>query len=283
MKTLYITDLDGTLLRPDATLSEKSVEILNRLMRQGANFTVATARSFSTTIQILKPLNLVLPIAMMNGVTIYDLASKKYLDIKNMHHSSALAVDICLKANGVSAFMFTIENNILHTYYDVLTPQMTKYKEYRSKFFGKKFSQVEALSNLCDENVVYFSTLGKKEYLEKVIPGLKQIDGIKFEFYRDVYSDTVWFEELWYLEIFDSTASKKSAVEFMRSHFGFDKVVCFGDNLNDIPMFEASDIGCAVQNAREELKAIATEVIGANSEEGVASWLEANFVQSACT
>ena len=53
-----------------------------------------------------------------------------------------------------------------------------------------------------------------------------------------------------------------------------DRVVSFGDAINDIPMFEISDECYAVENAVEELKVIADGVIESNEENGVAKWLE---------
>ena len=54
MKTLYVTDLDGTLMRNDMTISEESVEILNRLIECGVLITYATARSFHSAYDITK-------------------------------------------------------------------------------------------------------------------------------------------------------------------------------------------------------------------------------------
>jgi hydroxymethylpyrimidine pyrophosphatase-like HAD family hydrolase len=54
---------------------------------------------------------------------------------------------------------------------------------------------------------------------------------------------------------------------------GCDEIVCFGDGKNDISMFHASDAAYAVSNAENELKAIATDIIGSNEEDGVAKWL----------
>ena len=44
----------------------------------------------------------------------------------------------------------------------------------------------------------------------------------------------------------------------------------FGDRKNDLDMFRFADEAYAVQNADEELKAVATEIIGCNDEDGVA-------------
>ena len=59
---------------------------------------------------------------------------------------------------------------------------------------------------------------------------------------------------------------------------GCDRVVAFGDALNDLPLFQASDECYAVANAVRELKAAATGIIASNNEDGVVRWLERNAV-----
>jgi hydroxymethylpyrimidine pyrophosphatase-like HAD family hydrolase len=100
---------------------------------------------------------------------------------------------------------------------------------------------------------------------------MSAIDGLRIEMYKDIYSD-----DLWYLEVFSETASKYNAVQYLRKHCGFDKIVGFGDNLNDIPLFAACDECYAVANAKPEVKEIATGIIGSNNADGVARWLDEN-------
>ena len=50
-------------------------------------------------------------------------------------------------------------------------------------------------------------------------------------------------------------------------------MIAFGDNLNDIPLFEVADECYAVSNAEEKLKSIATGVIGSNDEDAVAKFI----------
>ncbi|MEG1180345.1 MAG: HAD hydrolase family protein, partial [Oscillospiraceae bacterium] len=81
MSTLYITDLDGTLLTPNICVSAKSAEILNMLINNGMLFSVATARSQGSIRGLLDNVDIRLPIVLLNGVFIYDLKDKK-----NLHH-----------------------------------------------------------------------------------------------------------------------------------------------------------------------------------------------------
>ena len=71
-------------------------------------------------------------------------------------------------------------------------------------------------------------------------------------------------------------ATKKNGALKLKELFGCDKIVAFGDGVNDIPLFKAADECYAVSNAASELKEIATAVIVSNEEDSVATWLHEN-------
>ena len=77
MKTLYISDLDGTLLNNSGHISENSLAILNGLSEKGLLFSIATARSIMTARDLLGALRLNAPIVLMNGVFLFDLKANK--------------------------------------------------------------------------------------------------------------------------------------------------------------------------------------------------------------
>ena len=60
----------------------------------------------------------------------------------------------------------------------------------------------------------------------------------------------------------------------MKERLGYERLVVFGDGLNDIPMFRMADEAYAVSNALDELKQFATDVIGSNEENAVAEFLK---------
>ena len=68
MKTLYISDLDGTLLNSKAMLSDFTVKTINDLTDKGMNFTIATARTSATVLKMLSDVNIKIPVILMNGV-----------------------------------------------------------------------------------------------------------------------------------------------------------------------------------------------------------------------
>ena len=70
-----------------------------------------------------------------------------------------------------------------------------------------------------------------------------------------------------------NTVDILTAVRKLKDMWGCDRVISFGDAVNDLPMFRVSDECYAVSNAAEELKAAATGIIGSNEEDGIARWL----------
>ena len=92
MKNLYVSDLDGTLLNNKQKITLFSKKRLNRLINNGLNFTIATARTPATVIDIIDGLNIKLPLILMNGVVIYDKSKEEYIDIKEIDKKTALSV-----------------------------------------------------------------------------------------------------------------------------------------------------------------------------------------------
>ena len=81
-KTLYVTDLDGTLLSSDSVVSVRSVDIINELIERGAMITVATARTPATVANLLADMCLSIPAIVMTGAATYNLVSGRYENVQ---------------------------------------------------------------------------------------------------------------------------------------------------------------------------------------------------------
>ena len=68
-------------------------------------------------------------------------------------------------------------------------------------------------------------------------------------------------------------ATKANGILTLKEMYSCDKIIAFGDGLNDMDMFRIADECYAVSNAVDELKAIATGTIDSNDHDGVAKWL----------
>ena len=122
MNTLYMTDLDGTFLQPDQSISPRTAAIINQLAAQGCRFSICTARSL-IGLQML-PLDQVrftAPMVLMNGVMLYDYEHRTILDQMAMSPAVvAQVVDICAR-HGKNPFLYRVEGNRVFSHYTALT------------------------------------------------------------------------------------------------------------------------------------------------------------------
>lgn len=272
-KTLYISDLDGTLLNNSGMISERTAALLNEAVREkNIFFTIATARTAATAVQLLSAININAPMILMNGVCIFDAAKGSYVKVNTIAKSDCEKAMDVLARHGLHGFWYSVADDRLSTYYErVQNDYARRFMDERVSGFRKVFTRLENIRDCLEKPLVYFSLMDKKERLESAAEELKSIEGIRIEFYRDTY-----IEGYWYLEICSAGASKANAVCFLREEYGFGRVIGFGDNYNDMPMFGACDLSCAMANAVPDVKKAADAVIGDNDADGVAEWISLN-------
>lgn len=267
-KTLFISDLDGTLLNTNAEISDKTAKIINHLIKKGMYFTFATARTIYSAGKIASPIDVNVPCVLNNGASIYDIKKEEYIRNAYFKRETAEKVVHAFVDRGLRCFVFKFVGNTLTTCYDFLEGEnMKEYVKQRESVLRKRFLKCCDVMEVLDEKVIYINSSGSYEKLYPVSEAVRGIPGADFVFYGDTYSDD------WFLETFSSQASKGNAVHFLREKYGFDRVVAFGDNLNDLSLFSRADVKIAVGNAHDELKKVADIVIGGNNENGVAQYL----------
>ena len=268
---LFVTDLDGTLLNSHKEVSIKSIEILNKLIDDGVNFTVATARTPATVVDLLQDVNLKLPAVLMNGVLLYDIKEEKYINIKEIEKDTVDKVFDILNKFDKNAMVYGIRNNHLWVYHKEFeySWEYNFYKE-RADRKQKTFLKVENYQESIKESkIINFIVFDKYEKIKGIYEELKKIDEISVEYYEDIYEKGCYF-----LEAYSAEASKANGIKLLSDYIEHDKLICFGDNLNDIPMFELADECYATANAVESVKEISTDVIGSCDEDGVALFME---------
>ena len=268
---LFVTDLDGTLLNSNKEVSIKSTEILNKLIDNGVNFTIATARTPATVVDLLQDVNLKLPAVLMNGVLLYDIKEEKYINIKEIEKDTVDKVFDILNKFDKNAMVYGIRNNHLWVYHKEFeySWEYNFYKE-RADRKQKTFLKVENYQESIKESkIINFIVFDKYEKIKGIYEELKKIDEISVEYYEDIYEKGCYF-----LEAYSAEASKANGIKLLSDYIEHDKLICFGDNLNDIPMFELADECYATAYAVESVKEISTDVIGSCDEDGVALFME---------
>lgn len=252
--TLFVSDLDGTLIDGTLTIPPDSAAGINAAIARGDGFTVATARTPATVKGILEPIQGALPAIVMNGAGVFDFDKEEYLWLAEMKREKAQAVLDTLDSLKMEGFLYTIDGCAIDVYYRVLENLSQRmFLEARTGKPYKTFRQGQAPENA---RRVFFCIIDSEERTSQLAQSLREIPGLNIFHYRDVHDP-----QNWYVEVYDQSASKAVGVQFLKERFGFDHVVAFGDNHNDFPLFTAADESYAVAGAVTELKKAATSVL----------------------
>lgn len=266
-KTLYVSDLDGTLMHKDLKISDFSVKTINALVEKGVAFTYATARSISSAGTITKDLKLKLPVITRNGAVLADNNTGKIIEKALFTEKEVEMLKDMLpelpKTGFVSCYfgddMKKVFAGSLHT------AELQGYLDYYKD--DPSVVSVSDLSEMFMGNPGYVTIIGDKDEIEPLYIRTREYNGWECLFQKDVYRDEYW------LEIAPRNSTKAKSILKLKEDYGFDKLVVFGDSVNDIPMFKIADEAYAVSNAVDELKALATGIIGSNEEDAVAVYL----------
>lgn len=266
-RTLFVSDLDGTLLQNDATLSAYTVQTINELVSLGLSFTYATARSVESARPIAGDLRLTLPVVTRNGAVLADNSTGKHLEKALFTEEEIRLLKGMLpelpECGFVSCF---IGERMIKTYLPgPHTAGLDGYLEYYKDDPG--MVPVEDFNGLFCGSPGYVTLVASREYLAPIYERVRSYPNWECLFQKDTYRDEFW------VEICPQNCTKAKALLKLKERYGYDRLVVFGDSLNDLPMFRAADEAYAVANAMEELKAAATAVIGFNEEDAVANFL----------
>lgn len=267
MRTLYVTDLDGTLLRSSETTSEFTNDAINHLVENGMLFSYATARSFSTSAKVTRGLNAKIPLIVYNGALVIDNVTGEIL-LSNFFDSDASAILKDLLTHDVYPIVYSFIDGVEKFSYVPSRCSRGVLDFVATRKGDRRDNPVEMPDELYKGEIFYFACIDEAEKLSPLYE--KYRDQLHAVYQRDIYSGEQW------LELMPQAASKSGAIRQLKSHLNCDRLVVFGDGKNDVDMFELADECYAVSNAAEELKAIATAVIGSNNEDSVAKWLWEN-------
>lgn len=267
MSTLYVSDLDGTLLTRNHEISPFSAGVIQSVIEKGIYFTYATARSFSSAQAVTAGIKLHLPVIVNNGAFIMDSATGTPLFSAYFQEEEKLEVARLLARHHLSPLVYSQQEGREKVSW-ITGEENEGMQYYLSQRPGdKRLQPLASPETLYAGEVFYFVCIGEQEALLPVFESLRDHPHYQCILQQELYRSEYW------CEIMPKPATKANAILKLKEELGCTRVVCFGDGLNDLPMFAIADECYAVSNAVEALKAAATGIIGPNGEDGVACWL----------
>jgi len=270
---LIVFDLDGTLLNSKGQLSKFSQDTLLALSQQGIAYTVATGRSLHASRQLLQGQGFRFPQVFKNGVMIWNpendaYSHQSFLNLHEVQHVLEAAL-----AQQLTPFIFTFEPGNRHAIYH--GPLQNDLESMLARqFVAQSGVAVKTLAELpADAEITNISAIG----LPAAIGAIELL--VQAEKHLVAYVGAAWEDQNWrWIDIHHVDASKGAAIDMLRQQLGLTRVVCFGDSENDLSMFACADESYAPANAKDEVKAVATAVIGHHDEDGIARFLRERFL-----
>lgn len=266
-KTLYVSDLDGTLLNENDGLSDFTLRTINSLLGRGMRFTYATARSLSSAGMVTRGLAIQAPVAVYNGTFIRDPKTGDEIASASFSADERRQIVDFLRVSGIHHLIYAFLDGSERVSYTKgkVNEGMRRYLDLRRG--DRRMREVASDDELYGGDIFYVTCIGTREELAPVYTRFHGDPGYTCTIQQELYREEYW------CEIMPRFATKAHAVRRLKELLGCERVVVFGDAVNDIPMFRAADESYAVENAVEELKACATALIPSNDSDGVAKFL----------
>ena len=276
MIKLIVSDMDGTLLAHDSSISKGNIEAIRYAQSKGVQFAIATGRDYSSLKGILEAHDLKCFSILGNGAQFCnengEILSSAYFPKKCFKQVLQIFDELKIHymiftANG---FYSTAEPNVVRDAF--IDRCVVQFKRKREDYLDdgcnqdmacmklKKIGDLDNFINSSIDIIKVEAFNNDVSLIEKAKEKLQEIDGIA---YLSSFDDNI--------EVTDKAAQKGLILENVIEELGYskDEVMVLGDGLNDITLFERFKYSFAPGNANETIKAMAYQVVGACEEDGV--------------
>lgn len=253
---LFISDIDGTLLRNDKSISAENLKAIEYFKSHGGIFTLITGRVPIGAVDIVNTVKPNAPCGCINGGGIYDFKTEKYLFTVEISPSALELVE----------------------YVDEKFPSVgIEVHTHEKIYFCKTNAATERHRN--NENLPFLQCHYKniKEPVAKILFAVEdEITMLKLIELLDAHPISENFDfirsDTEYYEILPKGINKGILVEKLSDILGIDKqkIIAVGDNDNDVSMLRTAHIGIAVSNASDKAKKAADYITVSNEEDAVA-------------
>ena len=257
---LIAIDIDGTLLNTDRKVTTEVNEAIHAAKEAGIRVVLCTGRPFPGVVPLIEELGLDKTddyVITYNGALVQNTHTKESIIDYMMTHDDYLTLEKAAEEAG--SHFHAIHNE------GIFTPNRDISKYSVQEAFIIDIPLFYRTREEMDPEVKYnkMMMIDEADVLEAAVSRLPQ----------EIWDNyTILRSEPFYLEILNKNASKGKAVKALAEHLGIDQkdVMAIGDSGNDVDLVDFAGIGVAMDNATDEVKAVADVVTTSNNEHGVA-------------
>ncbi len=252
---LLVSDVDGTLVRKDKTLSDATVAAVKRLREAGVAFTLISARPLSGVLSLVEQLGIDVPVGAYNGGAIARpdgaILSAARLDERTAREALAMFdLDWVVTWVFADGLWHTRSTDTPHNASEIVTAAQEP----------TVVADFDALTGRIDKIVAVSDEEPRLAELERRTQAA--LGG----------RATVARSQVYYLDVTAPDANKGHGVTALARAIGvpLEQTAVVGDGHNDVFMFKVAGLSIAVDNASDEVKKAADHVTASNLDDGVA-------------
>jgi Cof subfamily protein (haloacid dehalogenase superfamily) len=264
-------DLDGTVLRPDNTLSGRTIKALRACMDRGIEVILCTGRAVEGAEKYRAAIGAEGPMVYFNGAEVVDMPAGTVLD------ASLLALD-------VADFCVDLARN-MGVHYQVYFPATAGSREILmvEKFTpeAEMYQKHTGIQPVTGDQKKFIAESGTPGCIKSMFIAEPAVQDKIRPLLEERFGSSIYIARTYptFLEVMAAGVSKGAGLRAAMKKRGLDSsgILALGDEENDLPMFEAAGFSLAPANAKEKVRKAADMVIGSNADDGAAEYLETLF------
>ena len=255
---MVVTDIDGTILKKDFTVSNNVINTIKELTKKDIKVVLATGRMYCAALKIAKMLDINTPLICYQGALIKNSCKdNKTLYVDPVKPNLALEILEVLKNKNIHTNLYLNDNLFCENDNEII-------KDYTNK----RLIPYSIVDNLLD--------LDLNNQVNKILaidPDAKLIENLTNELQKQ-YKNSLYIVRSTknFCEISSKNSNKGKAVKFLSNLFNIkkDEILAIGDEDNDIDLLKSAKIKIAMGNASEKLKQEANFITKSIEEDGFA-------------
>lgn len=224
LDTLFVSGLNDTLLGRGNSLSPYAKVELNRLIEDGAKFSISTMQTQATVRELLEGVELRYPIITMDGAALYDMQRREYLKVVTLSDEQAWRVEELLRREGLPYFANTLmEHTTLMRFGETENEAIRQFFEEKKRSPYRNFVRLDEAP--C-RNVIYFMILDRAENIERAAALLQAQPWIGE--YRLAHDGMKEHDGYACLKICSAAATREAMLHELERRLGTSRTVTFG-------------------------------------------------------
>ena len=221
---LFISGIDPILAGRGHRMSPYTKVELNRLIRDGALFTVITKETPAMVREAVSGISLRYPVIAMDGAVMVDIDSRTYLFAEKMEDALGAQVEAFFRTSGTGYFINTIEDNLLVAFYHEMKEGAMKRLYLRKS--GSLYRNFVHTERDVHENIINFVTMGstgemqafREKLLSQPFSGQIRID---LDTFGCDDGDVI-------LRVYSAAATRERMIRRLMRQLGAEKIIKFG-------------------------------------------------------